>query len=233
MATYNQPQDISPTATYMQFGSSLMSSIAQAQTGAAQLSAIYFNKYQAELDAQSLQFANKVSNEAMDRDYKNNVEKLTKDARQIEGSQKAALAANGIDLSSVSAQDIINDTFNKLSQDVNALNRTRLNQQAAANYNTGMQVSALKAKASLLGRQAKSQYTSNILGALNSGFQTAYSAFNAYSTTQALFQNNNSLDLSNPTQASIYNTMYNSSNPYSPSSTSAFMPTAAKPAGFK
>jgi hypothetical protein len=200
---------LTPIGNFISLAGTTLSAIAQMKAQTAQLSAIYFNKAQAELEESSIRFANSIALDALDSKYRETVQRLNADASEAVGTQKAVLAANGIDIGSGTARDLIDDTYNKLSEDVNALNRTRLSERSSAIYNSEMQAMSAKYKAELLGMQYESQKKANQISNISAGLQIGLSAFQAVSSLNTGAGAEASAGVGLPSSLSVYD------NPYS------------------
>ena len=118
-------------------------------------------------------------------------------AAQLSASQKAALAANGVDLGSVSAQDIVVDTSNMSTRDENAIrynadSKAWSLQEDAKYKNWALHVEADNTR--FAGKQAKRQANTqaaiSLVGSALSiagGLSSASSASNAITTKGATF----------------------------------------------
>lgn len=146
--------------TAMMIGSTVMGGVSQIQAGKAQAAASNYNAKVAEMNAT---LADRRARDAIDRGAKEEQRKRMEIA-QLQGQQRAALAANGLDLSFGSPLDTLVDTA--MMGELDALTiRTNAAREA---YDQDVQGTNLRADATLSRMNASAARTGGYLGAVGS-----------------------------------------------------------------
>lgn len=112
-------------------------------------------KYEAKVAEQNARLASEQSRDALERGQIER-QRLDREYSQTAGAQRAAMAANGVDLSYGSAAGVQQDTAMMRAEDRGALDRNIYNEMRgldinAANYRSQAQASRMKGKNAMIG----------------------------------------------------------------------------------